>query len=55
MLCQNALGHVLVHGNGRCHGVASHTGDPGKLEKPLDGAVFAPRAVEHREHGVYWR
>ena len=50
---QQLLGELLVHPGGRGQHTGPDVGNPGQLEQPLDGAVLAVGAVQHREHHVH--
>ncbi len=47
-----ALAEDLVHAHGRRGGVTTNKGQVEHLEEPLDRAVFAEGAVQHREGDV---
>ena len=44
---EHVLHGDLVHADGRGEHARAHVGQPRQLEQSLDGAVLAPRAVEH--------
>jgi hypothetical protein len=49
---QQPLLHVLVHSDGRTQHTGADVGDVRQFQQPLDGPVFAIRAVQDRKHDV---
>src|SRR5262249_16739241 len=49
---QQSFGYIFIHPDRGAEHPRAHKRQPSKVEQTLDGAIFAKRAVHHREHYI---